>query len=54
MSRFPGNWELYDLEADRTEGNDLSGAEPARVERMKAMYEAWALRANVVLSRASR
>ncbi|MGB2823883.1 MAG: arylsulfatase [Phycisphaerae bacterium] len=37
-------WELYDLAADRTELNDLSSAEPQRVEKMAAMYKAWEAR----------
>jgi arylsulfatase len=47
VSRFPGKWELYDLRADRCEMHDLSAAEGARVERMNAMYDRWAARANV-------
>ncbi len=35
------DWELYDLEADRTELNDLASAHPDRVETMKAAWEAW-------------
>lgn len=27
-------WELFDLEADRTETNDLSSVEPERVQQM--------------------
>ena len=43
-----GPWELYDMEADRTELNDLSAAEPERVNRMAALWETWARRANVL------
>ncbi|HET6879377.1 MAG TPA: arylsulfatase [Pirellulales bacterium] len=43
-----GPWELYDMEADRTELHDLSHAEPARVSRMAAMWDAWARRTNVL------
>ena len=35
------DWELYDLEADRTELNDLAGQQPQRVKKMAAMWEAW-------------
>jgi arylsulfatase len=42
VSRYPGDWELYDLEADRTEMNNLAGKHPNRVERMSAMYRQWA------------
>ncbi|QDU29644.1 Arylsulfatase [Anatilimnocola aggregata] len=40
-------WELYDLSKDRTEKNDLSKIEAAKVREMSAMYDAWAARANV-------
>lgn len=35
-------WELYDLEADRTESHDLAAKQPDRVQAMKAAYETWA------------
>lgn len=37
-------WELYDLEKDRTELNDLAKQEPAIVEGLAAKYERWAER----------
>jgi arylsulfatase len=40
-------WELYDLEADRTELNDKAGSEPRRVRKLVREYEAWAERAGV-------
>lgn len=43
-----GRWELYDLEADRTEIRDLAGEMPERVEAMAAMWQAWADRVGVV------
>ena len=43
-----GPWELYDIDADRTETNDLSAAQPDRAKRMAAMWDAYAARANVV------
>ena len=43
-----GAWELYDLEADRTETNALAATNPEQVAELTAMYEAWARRANVV------
>jgi arylsulfatase len=48
VSRHPGGWELYDLEADRTEMKNLAPQQAARVDRMRAMYDAWAARANVL------
>jgi arylsulfatase A-like enzyme len=35
-------WELYDLEADRTETRDLASQHPDRVQTMRAAYEEWA------------
>ncbi len=43
-----GVWELYDMEADRTEQHDLATAEPERVAAMVAQWEAWARRAQVL------
>ena len=40
-------WELYDLQIDRTELNDLSAKFPERVEEMTAQWEAWAKRCHV-------
>ena len=47
VSRHPGGWELYDLEADRTELVSLAGKYPEKVEQLKAMYESWAARCGV-------
>jgi arylsulfatase len=43
-----GPWELYDLDADRTETADLAGQATERVAEMAAIWEQWARRANVV------
>jgi arylsulfatase A-like enzyme len=37
-------WELYDMEADRTELHDLASAEPARVAQMSSQWDTWATR----------
>jgi arylsulfatase len=34
-------WELYDIEADRTELHDLAAKEPAVVARLSEQYAAW-------------
>jgi len=47
VSRHPGEWELYDLEADRTELNNLAQKYPDKVAQLKAMYESWAARCGV-------
>jgi len=41
-------WELYDLEADRTELNNLANKYPERVDQLKAMYQSWAQRCGVL------
>jgi arylsulfatase len=43
-----GPWELYDMEADRTELADLAAAQPERAAQMAALWQAWAERAKVV------
>ena len=47
VSRYPGHWELYDLEADRTETNDLAEKFPAVVEGLSRAYAAWAKKIQV-------
>jgi arylsulfatase len=42
-----GRWELYDLEADRTEMDNLAGANPDRVTAMEKVYDVWAARSQV-------
>ena len=34
-------WELYDMEADRTELNDLSGKMPEKVGELARLYDEW-------------
>ena len=43
-----GEWELYNLKADRTEMHNLAAAEPERVRQLTALWEAWAQRAHIV------
>ncbi len=43
-----GKWELYDMEADRTETNDLAVKYPDRVEGMSRMWVEWAIRSKVL------
>ena len=45
---YPGDWELYDMAADRTEMNDVAAGHPERVAAMKAAYETWAGRCGVI------
>lgn len=48
VRKYPGPWELYDLQADRTELHDLAAQQPERVREMAAQYEAWAQRCGVL------
>lgn len=41
-------WELYDLDADRTELVDVSSFAPNRVSDMRAQWQAWAEETNVL------
>ena len=43
-----GAWELYDMEQDRTETNDLAGEKPDVVKRLSDAYERWAAKSLVV------
>ena len=43
-----GNWELYDMEKDRTEINDLAINYPAIVNQLLAAYEKWEKKVGVV------
>ncbi len=43
-----GAWELYDIEADRTELNNLATKNPAKLKELVAEWEAYAKRANVL------
>lgn len=47
VSDFPGEWQLYDLEQDRTETTNLAASQPARVESLAAKYIEWAKRCDV-------
>jgi arylsulfatase A-like enzyme len=48
VRKYPDPWELYDMEADRTELNDLAAQQPERVKEMLAQYDEWAKRCGVI------
>jgi arylsulfatase A-like enzyme len=41
------NWQLYNLAIDRAEMNDVASSNPAKVNELKALYDAWAARCGV-------
>jgi arylsulfatase len=43
----PGPWELYDMENDRTETNNIAKKYPKEVVKMAHMWESWAKRVGV-------
>jgi arylsulfatase A-like enzyme len=47
VSRYPDQWELYDIPADRSELNNLASREPATVARLAALHEKWSTRVGV-------
>lgn len=46
--KHPGPWELYDLDHDRTEREDLAGEHPDLVLALAAAYDQWAPRVGVI------
>ena len=42
VCRFLGDWELYDVEAERTEINDLAAKHPQKLEELTGLYRDWA------------
>jgi len=47
VSKHPGQWELYDLEADRTELNNLAAENRQKAEELIELYRTWAKKAGV-------
>jgi arylsulfatase len=48
VRNYPGAWELYNMDEDRTELRDRAAEFPERVEEMSRQYEAWAERCGVI------
>ncbi len=48
VSRYQQPWELYDLEADRTETIDLAERGSDKVQELASLYDAWAPRVGVL------
>jgi arylsulfatase A-like enzyme len=47
VSRYDHPWELYDLEKDRSETQDLASTHPKIVAQLSAMHDEWAHRVSV-------
>ena len=47
VRKYPGDFELYDMQSDRTELHDLAGGKPEIVRSMTQSYQDWALRTHV-------
>jgi arylsulfatase len=43
----PTKWELYDMEADRTELHDLAATQPEKLMELAGKWQAWADRVGV-------
>ncbi|MCA9045739.1 MAG: arylsulfatase, partial [Planctomycetaceae bacterium] len=41
-------WELYDMEADRSEMHDLAGTHPEMVAKLASKWDEWAARSQVL------
>ena len=48
VSQGKVGWELYDVDADRTETKNLAAKMPEKVADLTAKWNAWAKRANVL------
>jgi arylsulfatase len=47
VSRFPGDWELYDMKNDRLETHDQAAEMPEKVDALSIQYEQWAQRTGI-------
>ncbi len=47
VMKYKGPWELYDMEADRTERHNLADQKPELAKQLVDEWDAWAKRADV-------
>jgi arylsulfatase A-like enzyme len=49
VSQYPDNqWQLYNIEQDRSEQNNLAAQNPDKVKELETLYQAWANRIGVI------
>lgn len=48
VCKYPGRWELYNMEEDRTELNNLADKHPTKVKQLEDVYNDWARKSGVV------
>ena len=48
VREYPGPWELYDMEQDRTETHNIAAEHPDLVNELSAQYDGWAQRCGVI------
>ncbi|MGA8112495.1 MAG: arylsulfatase [Actinocatenispora sp.] len=48
VRKYPGDWELYDIDADRTELHDVAAEHPDVVAELSGAYRNWAQRCGVL------
>ena len=48
VCKYPGDWELYDMEAGRTEMHDVSVKHPKIVRELAGRYDTWSERCHVL------
>tara|TARA_B100001123_G_scaffold393918_4_gene474278 strand:- start:913 stop:2553 length:1641 start_codon:yes stop_codon:yes gene_type:complete len=48
VRKFPGDFELYNMDEDRTETNNLARKMPERILEMTGLYDSWASRSYVI------
>lgn len=48
VREYPNDWELYDMEQDRTETHNLSGLYPEVIKDLSEKYDKWAVRCGVI------
>ena len=47
VCKYPGDWELYDIVANRTETDDVAEENPEVVAELTTIFDAWAARCKV-------